>query len=55
MIKEKSAAIVTIKDAPTMSPRVRRAIAAWLRRQATFLERHSKELASRYTARYLYR
>jgi hypothetical protein len=55
MKKEKSAAIVTIKDAAKMSPRGRRQIAAWLRRQAGFLERNADQLASRFTARYLYR
>ena len=52
---EKSAAILTIRDAPTMGERGRKAIAAWLRRQAGFLERHAKELSPRFRARYLYR
>ena len=55
MTKEQSAAIVTIKDAPAMTKRGRKAIAAWLRRQATFLEKHGNEFAGRFTARYLYR
>jgi hypothetical protein len=53
--KEKSAAIVTIKDAPNMTPAGRKRIAQWLRRQASFLERHAKELSPRFVARYLYR
>jgi hypothetical protein len=52
--KEESAVILTIKDAPDMTAKGRRQIAAWLRRQAGFLEKHAKELAPRYTARYLY-
>lgn len=53
-MKEKSAAIVTIKDAPHMSNRGRRDIAAWLRRQAGFLERSGSVLNKRFTARYIY-
>lgn len=55
MTKQKSAAILTIKDAPKMTVKGRREIAAWLRRQAQFLEGHGPELANRFTARYLYR
>lgn len=55
MKKEKSAAIVTIKDASRMNKRGRKAIAAWLRRQATFLEAYGPQLSTRFTARYLYR
>ncbi len=54
-MKEKSAAILTIHRAPAMSKRGRKAIAAWLRRQAGFLERNADELSNRFTARYLYR
>ena len=50
----KSAAIVTIKDAARMTPKGRRDIARWLRRQAHFLEKYAKELSPRFTARYLY-
>lgn len=53
-MKEKSAAIVTIKDAPKMSRRGRKAIADWLRRQANFLETNADQLSNRFTARYLY-
>lgn len=52
--KNKSAAIVTIHDAPRMHRKGRKSIAAWLRRQAAFLENNADQLASRYTARYLY-
>jgi hypothetical protein len=55
MKAEKSAAIVTIKDAPKMTKRGRKNIAAWLRRQAAFLEQHGNEFAGRFTARYIYR
>jgi hypothetical protein len=55
MKKDKSAAILTIFDAAKMSAKGRRQIAAWLKRQAAFLEKHAKELAPRFRARYLYR
>ena len=51
----KSAAIVTVKDAQKMTKRGRKAIATWLRRQASFLEKHGTEFSGRFTARYLYR
>jgi hypothetical protein len=53
--KEQSAAIVTIKRASEMTPKGRRDIARWLRRQASFLEKYAKQLSPRFTARYLYR
>jgi hypothetical protein len=49
-----SAAIVTINDAANMSPAGRRKVAAWLRRQAVFLEKHGPQLDKRFRARYLY-
>ena len=52
---EKSAAILTIHRPAEMSRRGRTDIVRWLRRQATMLSRHADKLASRYTARYLYR
>jgi len=52
--KPKSAAILTIKDAPRMTTRGRNRIATWLERQAGFLRRNAKQLSPRYTARYLY-
>ena len=55
MKKEKSAAIVTIFNAQSMSKRGRKLIADWLRRQAGFLESNGTELADRFRARYLYR
>ena len=54
-MSDKSAAILTVKDAPKMTPRGRKQIATWLRRQAAFLESDGKRFASRFTARYLYR
>lgn len=51
---EKSAAILTIHDAANMSAKGRRDVVAWLKRQAGFLETHSKQLAKRFTARYIY-
>lgn len=53
--KEKSAAVVTIFDAPNMTAKGKHAIALWLRRQARQLERDAKLYAKRFTARYLYR
>lgn len=52
--RDKIAAVFTLFDAPKMSEKGRQDIAAWLRRQASFLLKHHKELASRYTARYIY-
>lgn len=54
-MKEKAAAIVTIFHASDMTSKGKREVAAWLRRQAKLLEQHAKELAGRYTARYLYK
>lgn len=53
-MKTKSAAIVTIYDAPSMTKRGRNKIAEWLERQAGFLRANSKQLSKRFTARYLY-
>jgi hypothetical protein len=55
MKKEKSAAILTIKDSSDMTARGRKAIASWLRRQAAFFEKHGTEYSSTFRARYLYR
>lgn len=55
MRKDKAAAIVTVHRAPAMTRRGRKAIAAWLRRQAFLLEQHGELLANRFTARYRYR
>lgn len=52
---EKSAAVLMIKDGQDMTPGGRKRIAAWLRRQAAFLEKHGNEYANRFTARYLYK
>lgn len=51
--KEKSAAIITVRDADNMTTKGRKAIAAWMRQQADFLEQHGKEFSKRFTARYL--
>ena len=53
-VKEKSAAIITIRDAEHMTAKGRREIATWMRQQADFLEQHGKEFSKRFTARYLY-
>ena len=56
MIKmvEKSAAIVTIKDAPSMTKRGRKAIAAWLRKHADWLEQDGDKYSKWFTGRYIY-
>jgi hypothetical protein len=54
MAKDKAAAIVTIKDAPSMTAKGRKRIATWLRKQADFLEAEAKNLSPRFRARYLY-
>ena len=54
-MKDKSAAILTVKDGHKMTRKGRKDIAAWLRRQASFLERHGDQFSGRFTARYLYR
>ena len=51
----KSAAILTIHRPAEMNARGRKDVVRWLRRQATVLANHADRLASRYTARYLYR
>jgi hypothetical protein len=53
-MKCKAAAIITIHRPADMSPSGRRAVAAWIKKQATFLLKYSKELSPRFTARYLY-
>lgn len=51
----KSAAVLTIFRAPSMTARGRKAIAAWLRKQADMLEADGKHYnENRFTARYLY-
>ena len=54
MTKEYSAAIVTIKDAPSMTKRGRKAIAAWLRKHAVWLEQDGDKYSKRFTGRYIY-
>ncbi len=52
--KDEAAAIVTIRRPSEMTARGRKDIAAWLRRQARFLETHAHQMADRFTARYMY-
>ncbi len=52
--KTRTAAVITVHDASNMTQKGRHRIAEWMFRQAYFLMYHSKELAKRYTARYLY-
>ena len=51
----KTAAVLTIVNPNRMSVYGRRRVVAWLRRQARFLSKHSKELGPNFRARYLYR
>ena len=55
MKKDKTAAILTIKDAPKMNSKGRKRIAAWLRSRAALLEKHADLMATRFTSRYIYR
>jgi hypothetical protein len=52
--KTKSAAIVTIHNAPKMTLEGRRRIAKWLRSRAVCLEKHGDLMGPRYVARWLY-
>jgi hypothetical protein len=52
--KHKSAAVLTVFDAPKMTAKGRRDIANWLRKQADFVLRDGASFADRFTARYLY-
>ena len=54
-MKDKTAAILTIHRAADMTRKGRADIVKWLRRQASLLTRDADKLATRYTARYLYR
>jgi len=47
--------MLTIVDAPRMTAKGRRAIAAWLLKQGFFLVAYGQEYAARFTARYRYR
>jgi hypothetical protein len=53
-VKVATAAIVTIIEAQDMSPRGRKAVAAWLLRTAHDLVRHGKDYSKRFVARYQY-
>ena len=53
-MKTKTAAVLTIHDAPNMHKRGRTEIANWLRRQAKLLERNHKGLAKLYIAHWQY-
>lgn len=53
MQSEKSAAVLTIKDAQRMTPKGRKDVAEWLREQARFLVEFGTEYAPRYRSRYM--
>ena len=50
----KSAAIVTMKNAPDMTRRGRKAVANWLRQNATYVEDYGDGLGKCFVTRYLY-
>jgi len=50
----KAAAVLTVRDAPRMTPGGRRRVANWLRKQADTIAIAGSQLSDRYTARYLY-
>lgn len=52
---EKSAAILTIKDAPNMTRKGRKSVANWLRDHAKWLEEDGDKYSNRFIGRYLYR
>ena len=54
LFRFKHVSVLTVRDVSKMSKRGRASIAAWLRRQALFIEQHGEEVADRYRARYLY-
>ena len=54
MTKEKSAAVITIRDANKMTDKGRKAIAEWLRNNAKNLFKYRKAYSGRFTARYIY-
>lgn len=51
----KTAAVLTIADAPRMTAKGRRAIAAWLLKQGFFLVAYGQDYAAHFTAHYRYR
>jgi hypothetical protein len=54
MKKERSAAILSIKDADKMSKKGRKAIAKWLQMHAQYLLQYGPNYAGRFRARYIY-
>lgn len=52
--KSQSAAVLTIREAGNFTPRGRRAIVRWIRKQADFLSKWGKHYDKRFIARYLY-
>jgi hypothetical protein len=51
-MKDKSAAILTLRGAAHATPKGRKALAAWLRKEAKHLERCGHNYAPRFSARY---
>lgn len=55
MKRQRSAAVITIRNADSMTLAGRKAIATWLRNHAKWLLKDGHEYAPRFTGRYLYR
>lgn len=53
-MSERSAAVLTIKDADKMTPKGRKEVAAWIRQRADFLEKHGANLGPRFRTRYVF-
>lgn len=51
--KEVALAVLTIRDAAKIPDARRKEIGNWLRRQASFLLKSNKDMAERFTARFL--
>lgn len=52
--KPRTAAVLTVYDAPKMTKKGREQIGRWLLRQADAIILNNKAMANRWTARYLY-
>lgn len=51
--QERTVAVVTIRQAPQMTPKGRMEVAAWLRKHATRLETDGARYATHFTGRYI--
>lgn len=53
-LRSKSAAVLTVRDAPAMTRKGRSAIARWLRDRADDIESVGDQLSGTFVARYMY-